>query len=156
MLYKKFKTEYKRKSMMRSAKQPKKKLYTEKDFYTGKRKEIFVSALTNGLGMDEYDAIDLIDKIIDFFGFNDKILDNVLLPTDRDVMYMLEDLELVKTESEETSLPDGRDWRMNTWIWRKENILSYANSKRENYENQTGENTYTEDIFKAAFAARGG
>ena len=42
-------------------------------------------------------------------------LDNVLHPEDRDTFYMLEDAGLMETEREETTLYDGREWRIHYW-----------------------------------------
>ncbi|NOQ53271.1 MAG: hypothetical protein GQ558_01550, partial [Thermoplasmata archaeon] len=57
-----------------------------------------------------------------FFGYNDTIIDNILEPEDRDAFYMLEDLGLLMTEREETTLYDGREWRIHYWLFRKDKI----------------------------------
>ena len=50
----------------------------------------------------------LAEHILNFFGYSDRIIDNVLHPEDRDTFYMLEDAGLMETEREETTLYDGR------------------------------------------------
>ncbi len=60
--------------------------------------------------------------VMNFFGFNDAIIDNILEPEDRDAFYMLEDLGLLMTEREETTLYDGREWRIHFWLFRREKI----------------------------------
>ena len=51
----------------------------------------------------------LAEHILNFFGYSDRIIDNVLHPEDRDTFYMLEDAGLMETEREETTLYDGRE-----------------------------------------------
>ena len=58
----------------------------------------------------------LAEHILNFFGYSDRIIDNVLHPEDRDTFYMLEDGGLMETEREETTLYDGREWRIHYWL----------------------------------------
>ena len=58
----------------------------------------------------------LAEHILNFFGYSDRIIDNVLHPEDRDTFYMLEDAGLMETEREETTLYDGREWRIQYWL----------------------------------------
>jgi len=66
--------------------------------------------------MDYEDALEVADRIMGFFGYEDRIIDNILYPRDRDVFYQLENMGLLKTVHEETTLPDGRDWRVHYWL----------------------------------------
>jgi hypothetical protein len=50
-----------------------------------------------------------------FFGFSNRIIDNALEPNDRNLFYQLQDYDLLTTESEETTLWDGREWRIHYW-----------------------------------------
>lgn len=67
-------------------------------------------------------ANQLATHVMNFFGYNDTIIDNILEPEDRDAFYMLEDLGLLMTEREETTLYDGREWRIHYWLFRKSKI----------------------------------
>ena len=58
----------------------------------------------------------LAEHILNFFGYSDRIIDNVLHPEDRDTFYMLEDAGLMETEREETTLYDGREWIIHYWL----------------------------------------
>ena len=58
----------------------------------------------------------LAEHILNFFGYSDRIIDNVLHPEDRDTFYMLEDAGLMETEREETTLYDGRELRIHYWL----------------------------------------
>jgi DNA-binding transcriptional ArsR family regulator len=73
-------------------------------------------------GMPEGEALSMARHVMNFFGYSERIIDNVLEPEDRDAFYMLEDAGILTTEREETTLYDGREWRIHYWIFRKERI----------------------------------
>src|SRR5437879_895618 len=73
-------------------------------------------------GMKEEEARAMAQHVLNFFGYSERIIDNVLEPEDRDAFYMLEDSGILTTEREETTLYDGREWRIHYWMVRKERI----------------------------------
>jgi hypothetical protein len=82
-------------------------------------------------GMRREDADAIAGHILNFFGFNERIIDNVLEPDDRDTFYMLEDSGILETERDETTLYDGREWRIHYWMFRKDRILQLAREEEE-------------------------
>lgn len=78
------------------------------------------NSIDNSMGEEQ--AYMLARHVLNFFGYSDRIIDNVLEPEDRDAFYMLEDAGLLTTEREETTLYDGREWRIHYWLFRKEKI----------------------------------
>ena len=84
------------------------------------------SAEYSHLGEDE--AGYLAEHILNFFGYSDRIIDNVLHPEDRDTFYMLEDTGLMETEREETTLYDGREWRIHYWLMKHREIFNRRDS----------------------------
>ncbi len=74
-------------------------------------------------GMPDEEARHMAQHVMNFFGYSERIIDNILEPEDRDAFYMLEDSGLLTTEREETTLYDGREWRIHYWLFRKEKIL---------------------------------
>ena len=77
-------------------------------------------------GMRPEDARTVAAHVLNFFGFNERIIDNVLEPDDRDTFYMLEDRGILETERDETTLYDGREWRIHYWMIRKDRIVELA------------------------------
>ncbi|MDO5861667.1 MAG: hypothetical protein Q4Q58_02580 [Thermoplasmata archaeon] len=77
--------------------------------------------------MEEEEAYDLAHRVLNFFGYADRIIDNILEPEDRDAFYMLEDAGILTTEREETTLYDGREWRIHYWLFRRERIAELMN-----------------------------
>jgi len=90
-------------------------------------------AIRNGIdreGMPEEQAKQMAQHILNFFGYSERIIDNVLEPEDRDAFYMLEDTGILTTEREETTLYDGREWRIHYWLFRKERIQELIDGER--------------------------
>jgi hypothetical protein len=81
-------------------------------------------AQRTGLGIEE--ARRDAGFVLDIFGFDDRVIDNVLNPEDRQLFYLLEEVGMLITEREETTLYDGREWRTHYWQIRKDTILRYA------------------------------
>ena len=84
----------------------------------------------NNRGIEEDAAYNLAIHILNFFGYSDRIIDNILEPEDRDTFYMLEDASTLTTEREETTLYDGREWRIHYWLFRREKIADLINDIR--------------------------
>jgi hypothetical protein len=82
-------------------------------------------------GMQTEAARAMANHVLNFFGYSDRIIDNVLEPEDRDAFYMLEDSGLLTTEREETTLYDGREWRIHYWLFRKEKIQELVEAAEE-------------------------
>ena len=65
--------------------------------------------------METVVAEGIAEHALGFFGFSNRIMDNALEPNDRNLFYQLQDYDLLTTESEETTLWDGREWRIHYW-----------------------------------------
>jgi len=92
--------------------------------------------------------------VMDIFGFNDRIIDNVLEPEDRQLFYILEEEGLLTTEREETTLYDGREWRTHYWLFRKHQILRSADAQRAKEAQQDTEFGIYSDMPEDVWAAR--
>ncbi|HEQ78781.1 MAG TPA: hypothetical protein ENN76_00780 [Euryarchaeota archaeon] len=96
-------------------------------------------------GMPEEQAKHMARHVLNFFGYSDRIIDNVLEPEDRDAFYMLEDSGLLTTEREETTLYDGREWRIHYWLLRRTKIQDLVAACSQNDEDcARGFNVYDE------------
>jgi len=94
--------------------------------------EHLTKAIKNSIdkqGMPEEEARAMAQHVMNFFGYSERIIDNVLEPEDRDAFYMLEDAGILMTEREETTLYDGREWRIHYWMFRKERINELITGK---------------------------
>ena len=96
----------------------------------------------NNKGLPEEQAYDIARHVLNFFGYSDRIIDNVLEPEDRDMFYMLEDATILTTEREETTLYDGREWRINYWLFRKDKIRQLMDDDGKNGNNEEEETVY--------------
>ena len=92
-------------------------------------------AIANRVGIDIEEARRDAGFVMDIFGFDDRVIDNVLDPEDRQLFYILEEEGMLTTEREETTLYDGREWRTHYWRLKKDTITRY--SKEHNPERST-------------------
>ncbi len=70
------------------------------------------------------------ERVLNFFGHSDRIIDNILEPVERDLFYTLHDNSLLGTEKEETTLYDGRGWNILYWLLKKEKVLELAEREK--------------------------
>jgi polyhydroxyalkanoate synthesis regulator phasin len=104
--------------------------------------EHLTKAIKNSIdkaGMPEEEARAMAQHVMNFFGYSERIIDNVLEPEDRDAFYMLEDAGILMTEREETTLYDGREWRIHYWMFRKERIHELITGRKAG-ESEPGAN----------------
>lgn len=83
------------------------------------------TALKNTLGkkgMKPENVERLAEYVMNFFGFNDFVVDNLLNAKDRDVFYMLEEEGILTTLREEVTIQKGKVWRIHYWVFRRDTI----------------------------------
>mgnify|MGYP000903380286 FL=1 len=98
------------------------------------------------MDMETSVAESIAEHALGFFGFSNRIIDNALEPTDRNLFYQLQDYDLLTTESEETVLWDGREWRIHYWRF-KPNAENFAKEAAEAEKlKRTNEDPYA-DIY---------
>ena len=81
--------------------------------------------------LGEEAAREMAEHVLHFFGYGDRIIDNVLTDEDRDAFYMLEDTFMLKTDREETTLYDGREWRIHYWVLKKDWIYDLVKQEED-------------------------
>ena len=89
------------------------------------------------LEMDSEVAQGMAEHALVLFGFYNRIIDNALEPTDRNLFYMFQDYNLLTTESEETTLWDGREWRIHYWKFKpdlRESVEAYMQRSKKTEE----------------------
>ncbi len=111
--------------------------------------EHLTKAIKNSIdksGMPEDEARAMAQHVMNFFGYSERIIDNVLEPEDRDAFYMLEDAGILMTEREETTLYDGREWRIHYWMFRKERIHELITGKKGLSDGALGDQNVYDEI----------
>ncbi len=93
--------------------------------------EDLAMAISNRIGIPEEDAVRDANFVMDIFGFDDRVIDNVLEPEDRQLFYILEEEGMLTTEREETTLYDGREWRTHYWLFKKNQVFVMSEEERE-------------------------
>ena len=95
--------------------------------------DIMSKAISNRIGINKEKSRRIAEFILDIFGYSNRIIDNILQPEDRQLLYMLEAEGLLSTGREEVKLYDGREWLTHYWQLRKKYIFEYAfNGNKKN------------------------
>ena len=95
--------------------------------------DLLKKALKNSLGkkgMPEEETDRLAEYIINFFGYNDFVIDNKLDTRDRDVFYMLEEEGILRTQRDEVTIQKGKIWRIHYWILDSKKIMELCEVKK--------------------------
>lgn len=108
----------------------------------------------DGRDMEERAAQMMAEHVMNFFGYSQRIIDNILEQEDRDVFYMLEDAGLLTTEREETTLYDGREWRIHYWLFKKDKILDLVDHGPLNDSDKNKEKTVYDDVPEGVWSSR--
>mgnify|MGYP000843897077 FL=1 len=93
--------------------------------------ETLSRAILNKMGVTRDIADDIALRVLNYFGFDEEIIDNVLDQDDRRMFYFLQDIQLLRTHWEEAILPNGRTWRVFYWALNVQKIMEYASPPRE-------------------------
>ena len=107
-------------------------------------------AIANRVGIGIEEARRDAGFVMDIFGFQDRVIDNVLDPEDRQLFYILEEEGMLTTEREETTLYDGREWRTHYWVIRKDVILKFAKDENKRVRSVLSDKQTIEDISDEA------
>jgi len=107
-------------------------------------------AIANRVGIGIEEARRDAGFVMDIFGFQDRVIDNVLDPEDRQLFYILEEEGMLTTEREETTLYDGREWRTHYWVIKKDVILKFAQDENKRTRSVLSDKPTLEDISDEA------
>ncbi|MGC8574218.1 MAG: DUF6015 family protein [Thermoplasmata archaeon] len=88
---------------------------------------IIYTCMKKGMKISKEAADSIASQAMAFFGFENECLDNYLENEDRQNMYLLEDLGLVKVESDLVYLSDGTSWRISKFLLNKNKIINFGN-----------------------------
>ncbi len=82
-------------------------------------------------GMTDKELEDFASYVMGFFGFDDQIIDNVLMPRDREIFFALEEEGFITSTQEDSSTPAGKSWRIHYWRLKTRKIRELANREEE-------------------------
>jgi hypothetical protein len=105
------------------------------------------AAIEEKLDIDTVEARKYANIVMDFFGFEDRIIDNALEQKDRQLFYMLETRGLLNTQREMITLVNGRQWRIHYWLLAKKTILRYSNNQWMITKPKNGQPSQNDDIY---------
>ncbi len=77
--------------------------------------EKLAKAIEKRLGLPHDEAYAMAARVMDYFGFENFIIDNAILPEDRKLFYALHDAGILRSSWETVLLLSGRNWRIFYW-----------------------------------------
>ncbi|HDN50348.1 MAG: hypothetical protein DRN21_01020 [Thermoplasmata archaeon] len=104
-------------------------------------------AIATRVDIDMESALKDANFVMDLFGFEDRIIDNILEPEDRQLFYILEEEGMLLTEREETTIYDGRSWRTHYWFLNKGTILKYKEEEKRKRKTKEKTDRDTAEIY---------
>lgn len=121
-------------------------------------------AILNRLGVDRKEAQRVAGFILDLFGYEERIIDNILEIEDRQLFYLLEEEGILISGREETTLYNGREWLTHYWQLNRNTILKYAkngwkrsrsvSSTKKQIMEMSNENNIYNSLSKDMWSAR--
>ncbi len=100
-------------------------------------------AMQRRIGEDKEEADHDALFILNLFGFEERLIDNILDPESRQLFYMLEGEGIVTPVREETTLYDSREWRIHYWAL-KTDYIRYLNNHTIEKEKEVDHDIYSE------------
>lgn len=91
------------------------------------RHEALSKALIRKIGVKKDAAELLAIRVLNYFGYDDEVIDNALDQDDRRLFYFLQDVSILRTAWEEAILASGRTWRIFYWYLNLDTIEESAN-----------------------------
>lgn len=89
------------------------------------------NAIKNRLDISDIKAKKIATFIMDAFGYESRIIDNILKPDERQLFYMLEAEGFLTTGRERSRLHDGREWMTHYWQLQCTQIRHFAIHKKK-------------------------
>jgi hypothetical protein len=106
-----------------------------------------LTAIEKKLDIDKVKAKKYANIVMDFFGFEDRIIDNALDQNDRQLFYMLETQGLLHTQREMIILSNGQQWRIHYWLLSKKTILKSSKNHWINNQNKNRQLSHHDNIY---------
>ncbi|KYK25400.1 hypothetical protein AYK25_09475 [Thermoplasmatales archaeon SM1-50] len=91
---------------------------------------VLTLAIQQRLNISEQEAKGYAEIVMDMFGYDDCIIDNILDHSERRLFYRLESEGILRTRREEALLSDGSNWRIRYWQFQKKVIFSPESKKK--------------------------
>ncbi len=79
--------------------------------------------------MNYNDALNIAEHILSFFGFEEQIIENNLENDDRELLYFLEDLDMVEFKVNTLNTHEGKEWNISTVHLKKKRIFELASQE---------------------------
>jgi len=95
--------------------------------------DTLTKAIEHEMGVSMSAAEQAALMVLNFFGYSNTALDNYLYQKERDLFYILEDVGLIRGQSDTLCLFSGTEWRIFIWELNTDKILASAATEPEEF-----------------------
>ena len=106
-------------------------------------------AIMNRLRVDKKEARRIAGFILDLFGYEDRVIDNILDLEGRQLFYILEEEGMITSGREETTLYNGREWLTHYWQIKRKTIIRFSKNGKKRISNNTMNNSQSLQVTGA-------
>lgn len=82
------------------------------------------------------EAENIAEEVMNLFGYDKTITDNLISSNERNLFYLLEDHDILATEEETAYLPSGKRWRIHYWKIKEKKIRDILAEEEEKEEEE--------------------
>lgn len=106
-------------------------------------------AIMNRLRVDKKEARRIAGFILDIFGYEDRVIDNILDLEGRQLFYILEEEGMITSGREETTLYNGREWLTHYWQLKRNTIIRFSKNGKKRASNSSMHNSQSLQVTDA-------
>lgn len=96
--------------------------------------EKLARAVEKKLGLQKEEAESIAGQVMAYFGFNNRIVDNIIERSDRKLFYMLQEAGFLNSSWETLTLHNGKNWRIYYWYFSEQKITECLAEQQEEEE----------------------
>ena len=96
--------------------------------------QMLARAVQRALGLEKEEAESIAGQVMAYFGFNGRIVDNIIDKNDRKLFYMLQEAGILNSSWEALTLHNGKNWRIYYWYFSEQKIKESLEKQQEEEE----------------------
>jgi hypothetical protein len=93
--------------------------------------EMIAQAVEKKLELKKEEAQSIAGLVMDYFGFDNRIVDNNIDKSDRKLFYMLQEAGFLNSTWETLTLHNGKNWRIYYWYFSEHKIRECLAEQQE-------------------------
>ncbi len=96
--------------------------------------DMLVRAVESKASLEKEEAESVAGQVMAYFGFDNRIVDNIIDKNDRKLFYMLQEAGILNSSWETLTLHNGKNWRIYYWYFSEQKIRECLAEQQEEEE----------------------